>query len=512
MTDKKNIIAVSLILVAAFASSALVYWATTHGTGISIDSVVYIETALGVKMGQGFTQWGNPATHFPPVYPALIAFSNALQPGMVYPSTRLLHVALMGINTVLMGLALRASARNSVWAVLVGLTLFLFSFPILENHVMAWSEPPFLTFMLAGFCLLALYFRKGQLVVLALAAFAMGLAAVTRYIGATLIPPLLLTLWVLSKNPPRKKWGEVITAGAAAITPLAIWGMYNTLRASQATDRTFAVHLITSQHIYDFIRTMSNYILPGILSFNQQLVFLGLVCALFGLGLFMLKQKKAFTRARAANLAIPLMALLFVVVYVPFLAVSISFFDNTTPVDSRILLPVYVALILAAVALTRNVARATHKPIIALAFLALLPASAFLNARVASTKLGTMQKTGWGYGATQWTDSPTYAAAHSITPGTKIYSNGFDHINFQMEAKRSAALPLIYDGVTKKQNEGFDLEMRVMCDETVSGKAAVVFYNAINDRPMFPDQKQFTTGCPTARASSYADGVIFAAK
>lgn len=509
---RKKYISLAMIALAAVASSALVFWATTRGTGVSIDSVVYIETALGVKLGQGFTQWGGPATHFPPLYPALIALSNAVQPGMVYPATRLLHVALMGINTVLMGLALRASTQNSVWATLAGLTLFLFSFPVIENHSMAWSEPPFLTFMLAAFCLLALYFQTGRRAVLLMASLSVGLAAVTRYIGATLIPPLLLTVWLLSKNPPRKKWAEVILAGAAAIAPLAAWSIHNALRASGATDRVFAVHLITAQHIQDFIRAMSDYILPGILSFNRQLVFLGLICALFGLAVFTLARKKFFTRAHAAALSIPLMAALFALVYVPFLAVSISFFDNTTPVDSRILLPVYVALILVAVTLARDVVKAVHAPVIALALLALLPASAFLNARVMSAKLGAIQKLGWGYGATQWTDSPMFAAAQATPRETKIYSNGFDHINFQMEEKRAAALPLIFDGVTKQPNQNFEQQMRTMCDEATTGKALVIFYTAINDRPMFPDQKQFAAFCPAARPASYADGAVYAAK
>ena len=56
------------------------YALMSHGVGISPDAIDYLNTARSVLAGQGLVIAGLPMTHFPPVYPLLLAAIGLVDP------------------------------------------------------------------------------------------------------------------------------------------------------------------------------------------------------------------------------------------------------------------------------------------------------------------------------------------------------------------------------------------------------------------------------------------------
>ena len=65
------------ILLLALGGGLLVLFASPWGIGLSPDSVQYIQAARNLRLGFGLSIWGKqgyqPLTHFPPLYPLILA-------------------------------------------------------------------------------------------------------------------------------------------------------------------------------------------------------------------------------------------------------------------------------------------------------------------------------------------------------------------------------------------------------------------------------------------------------
>lgn len=96
-------------------ASALMFWTTAHGPGVSPDSTVYIATAKSLLAGKGFYSGGRAMTHFAPVYPLLLAAAGAFDNNILHAS-RLLGAFFFGVNAVLIAFAIYMCTERSVTA------------------------------------------------------------------------------------------------------------------------------------------------------------------------------------------------------------------------------------------------------------------------------------------------------------------------------------------------------------------------------------------------------------
>ena len=96
-------------------ASALMFWTTAHGPGVSPDSTVYIATAKSPLAGKGFYSGGRAMTHFAPVYPLLLAAAGAFDNNILHAS-RLLGAFFFGANTVLIAFAIYMYTERSLTA------------------------------------------------------------------------------------------------------------------------------------------------------------------------------------------------------------------------------------------------------------------------------------------------------------------------------------------------------------------------------------------------------------
>ena len=300
------------IAVLALVAALLVGWSTSrYGIGVSPDSAHYIGVARSLGLGHGLWFNGAPYTHWPPIYPLLLAGVGAvgLDP---LNGARLLAILLYPLNLVLAScLAYHLSDRSTYAGIAAGL-LYLASPELLHIHMIALSEPPFLclTFLsLLLFCQPGAHRARWQLAAAGLCA---GGALLTRYAGAALLPAFVLCIAASGRTGERRPLREALTFLCAACSPLAGWLLYTRLAEHAASDRPLVFHA------------------PGGMAI--------MLLPLSALGTVWLA--RSFRQARRcetsdAETILSLWIPAFLTTYCAFVFFSICFLDALTPVDAH---------------------------------------------------------------------------------------------------------------------------------------------------------------------------------
>ena len=117
---------------------------------------------------------------------------------------RTLHCFLFGLNTLLFYCLVSNNFRsNDLWALSTAL-LFCMTPGMFSLHYMAWSESPFLAFMLIHLLFLRSWLTTGRSYMLVLSALAISLALLTRYAGVAFIGAACLVIvfpiWKLQRE------------------------------------------------------------------------------------------------------------------------------------------------------------------------------------------------------------------------------------------------------------------------------------------------------------------------
>jgi hypothetical protein len=183
----------TLFLILAFVFAfGVAGWCMSSGVGVSPDSVIYLSAADRFVEGQGLkpvgfhyspkVASGKPLVSFPPTYPLLLSLSSIFSADRSN-GAKWLDALLFAVNVVLIGIIVYVGTRKSALATLCAVLLFLSSPSVLEIHMMAWSEPPFISFSLLAILLLMLHLNAPRYSLLIGSALSASLALTTRYAG-----------------------------------------------------------------------------------------------------------------------------------------------------------------------------------------------------------------------------------------------------------------------------------------------------------------------------------------
>lgn len=507
--NKTDLSLFTLSILVALAAFALFLYVTVNGIGISPDSTTYIATANGLLDGDGFFVDGRPRTYFPPIYPILLALSGSLTAN-VTDAARWLHAIIYGINAVLFGLLIYIHTQHNRLAMITGSLVFLSSKTILESHTYAWSESPFIWFTLLSLLLLSFYLAADRWIYLFVAAISLGLAIATRYIGISLLPPVLISMVIFVKKPFQRKLRDILTILLAGV-PIGVWVVRNLITAQAATNRSFVYHPISSEKIRSGINAFSNQYLGGISAAGIMVlaaVVTLLLCGLLYIGVVLFKKRSLLSPSQNLNLIFITIGLSFFVSYFAVLLFSITFFDASTPIDGRLLLPVFVLGILTLfplISLYSSVYR--HKRawrlLIAGAFGWFL-ASTPIMMRAAMNS----HANGIGYNSVAWNQSPTLAKLSSLHPEVEIYSNGSDIIRYKLGIN-ARSLPAYFSSSSLVVNETFDAEFSAMCGTLAGGEAILVYLNGITWRDYYPSKQAILAKCELPILYDTSDGTIY---
>ncbi len=492
----------------------LMLWITPYGAGVSPDSTTYIGAAKSILAGKGFYLNGSPITHYPPLYPLFLAATGLLENNLVQ-AARFLNAFLFGVNLGLIALAVYLAGGRNFLTTTFAAIFFLSSASFIELHAMAWTEPLFITFFLACVILLCLYVIKPAMSMLIASSVVLGLSLVTRYVGIAFVPAALLIVFMngRERNFGRRFLNTIIYL-AFTCAPLVTLLARNLIVAKSATNRSFVIHPVLVlpygskliQIVFDFFAPIS---LPG-----------GVRPAIFGLiAVFLIVQIVLFSRRhfkditwhsmnwRTMGIVMPFSCLLFSISYVLFLYISISFFDAATPVDSRILSPILIILIVGVFSAIWTISQKLNKPILWLCFILFVSISIFMKTPGAIKSAVEIQNNGSGYTSRQWQNSESIAFIKLLPNNVKIYSNGADVLNFLTE-KLSFSVPSKTSSLTMEVNSLYNEQLDIMCKNIIENGALLVYFDQIR-RWYLPTKEEVASACRLPILVSFADGTVF---
>ncbi len=294
---------------------------------------------------------------------------------------------------------------------------------MLRIHSMALSEAPFLFLSMLTLYLLALYLDRSSVARLVAAAVAASLATLTRYAGVVLIVTGALALFLLVRGPLIRGALNLFLFGALSCAATVAWALRNLSVAGTIAQRTLVLHPPTWSHLAAAVETISGWLLPGT-PFAVRAGALLTVTAGAGIAAVVHRFPVApRDKGTPAGESLPRLIALFVMSYLSLLGFTIAFVSADTPLDVRILSPVYATLvILVARGCSRLEGRAR-----ATAGVLLIPVlAAYLNAAAGFVRQAYFE--GQGYASRSWHESPTLAALQALPVSRPIFSNRADAI------------------------------------------------------------------------------------
>jgi hypothetical protein len=506
--QKTHLVGFLVIAIVAALASVMMLWVTVNGLGVSPDSTVYVETAKSLLAGNGFSTRSEPMTHYPPVYPLLLAMAGLLGPD-IPQAGRLLHAFLYAANAILFGLSIYVCTRRDTVATACAFLIYFSSEAIVSAHSYAWSESPFITFSLAAFILFSLHIASPRMPLILVASSALGLAIATRYLGIALLPPMLVGLLLFGNRSLTHRITDILIATSVASVPVAVWLIRNIMTAHTATNRSFAVHPVGTDHMKALIITLHDFVLPApIPGWMKAINLMTLTGALLLALAIMRRQRYIKLNTNSVSMIFTWLGILFALVYVVLVFVSISFFDAHTPLDRRISLPVFVLLTVAAISLAWSLSHGLQKPIIWWSFILCVLVSVGVNGIPTAKAVIHMHTNGIGYNSRPWNESMTLSLVKSFGKTVIIYSNGPDVIRFKTE-RDAIMIPVHTFPGTRNPNWNYKEQLQAMCEECAKGEAIVVYLNGITRRWYLPNENEMNLTCELPILSQTEDGTVY---
>lgn len=509
--DRQEFDALVLFVLAGTCASILMFWVTAHGPGVtSYDSAVYIEGAKNLLSGNGFFAEGKPLTYYPPTYPLLLAVTSLFQHGDVLKASRWLGALLFGANIFLLGFAVWMCTERNLLAMGSAMLVFLSSSPIIFVHSVVLSEPLFITFTLAGLILLSIHLAHPRLYLLLASSLSIGLALTTRYVGVALLPSLAFALLLFGDQPIRYKIRNTVVAITVASLPLTCWFIRNVVIAESVTGRAFAIHPVSFHHVTALVNTIFNFAIPVSTSLWIKALYLGVAVALFLLALTLLHKKNYIRRnENSVRIALPVLCFVFAFTYIALLVISISFFDASTQLDARILLPALLALTVVGISLAWSLSRALDQRLIWYSFVFLVLLSISINSFRAIPLAVDIHDNGRGYTSRSWQNSEIIAYLTGVYDTRKIYSNGEDIIRF-LAKKEAIRIPEKIFPITRSPNLNYEEQLGRISRECREGEALIAYLNGVTWRWYLPSIEELESKGNLPVLRSFEDGIVYA--
>jgi len=505
-----------LLATLLFVAAGQIFFSMKLGVGLSPDSLTYINVAKRIASGNGVnTASGESLTHYPPLYPLALALSGFLSTDLVY-SAKLFHALLYCANLFVICMFIYRETRT--WTPsLLGMLLAMSSTLMMYIHSVAWSEPLFILLVLLCFLGLSEYLATSKRVFLMVAAFFISLALLARYAGAAFVVAGCIALFALPGKRASlfEKSADMLLFCLIALAPLSAWIIRNKMFSGTFTSRNFAYHLVPAEHFHKIIQTFSAwFLLPDSMTEFSKILFLcGFGLAAFVLMLLLLKKQTEFHKSENTGISYgPLISGISIAVYILFLLVSISFFDVHTPLDHRILGPVFPIIIVGGFTLVYKLTRVynlSSKINWLLSVLVLICIAFQLKISIPLTF--EWSEEGRGYASSKWKNSKTLNLTRSLPSEITVFTNEPEVLELLADRK-AKRIPNIANPENRKRNPNFESEIETMINEMIQENAVLVYFNIGEKRYYLPKSKDIARNLPVDIIYKGHDGIIFRAK
>ncbi|HSG82642.1 MAG TPA: glycosyltransferase family 39 protein [Gemmatimonadota bacterium] len=503
-----------LTVCAAIIGFAVILYTTAPGIGVSPDSVTYLEAARSLLDGRGLatTSWAGvlePMTVYPPMYPVSLATLSLL--GLdVSVVARWLNALLFAVNLLLIMFLVRKSSGNQIFPLLAAI-FFVSSVTMLLVHSMAWSEPLFLMFSLTGAYLLSVHLVTDRWRHLIAAAAAVALAVLTRYVGVSLVAAGIIALLIRRGRSMsfRLKTGSVFAT--FALVPAIPWWVRNLGLNSTAPSGHFAFHPVSGRTVMGGLNVLTMWLLPSRVPAAERLILVSVLLAAAsaaaliawkrGGGDLSLKPRDRGSRELLRVLT------LYSLAYVILILAVTSVWNADTPIDERILAPLFPAALLVGLAVALQLSIARTGTAVRLLALAGIAALALLYLHRAAVWAPPVHREGLGFNNVSWTRSETVDAVRAM-PERSTYSNGPKAI-LHLTGRRAAVLPPMIDIITGRPNRNYESQLREMEEQLTQSNALVVIFDEIDRSAWLPSETVLLERLRLQLLASLDDGRIY---
>lgn len=448
--------------------------ATKWGAGLTADSVSYIEESRKMFSPDGFAKLDN---HFPPIYPLLIAIINLVINNFLI-SIRILQVLVSCLITLSAGLICFKQTNRSHVHAIMGMFLMALSYPLIVVNSMAWSEAVFFLLSLSGGYFFCDYLNVSNKRNLVFAAVLIGLSFLTRYVGITLICSGCLAL-IFFNTSWRKRISDIMIFGLVSIFPVVIWLGKGTLAINQIADRTIQFHSISPKKLADGKIIVGEWFF--ILNGNIWMI-LTVLGAL--IGMYICKRLAADRRVQEFDISD--FTAIFIPFYALFLFFSISFIDSHTPLNNRILSPLYLFFIVSSPIVLYKIAQSglLNKKVVFIFYILLITLT-ISNIPRTNRWIAQVATHGNGFASMFWANSPTISILKQFPKDYPIYTNSQEPIKIYLN-RESKLIPMLEDPVTRQNNDRFEAEVLEMSKAVKGEKGVIVWFHNITWKPYLP--------------------------
>jgi len=514
MGDRRVIGAMHLVeILLALCGLAVLLFATAHSIGLSPDSCAYIGAARGLLQGLGLGTpvpegHYSPMVFYAPLFPFLLAGVGLLGIDPL-EGARWLNGVLFAGNIFLTG-TIVGRATGSAFYAWVASILLLISFPMLEVHSMAWSEPTFVFFSLLALLWLSRYAERGGTGNVIAAAIAVGFGVLSRHAGLALIGIGIAALVISARRPYRHVVRDCVLFALLSGFICGVSFARNWIVTGTLTNRPGALQFAGLAPLRGGLRTILRWIWLDAGPRRLPLAVIGVGAT--ALLLHGLAQWLPPTRARTPRgmtSAVTRTALLFVAGYVCFVLVTISFVDASIPFDDRILSPLFVwALIGAVCGAQRLVAhprwRYWGQPLMVLAGMW------FAVAQLLHLVpwMIDVHRNGQGYATPAWRDSEIMAQIRALPGATRIFSNGDDAI-YLLTGRLAERVPERPSATEGRQDEGHEVELARMRRRLSESTGVIVYFSRIDWRPDLVSPADLQSRMRLRTLYAAADGTMY---
>ncbi len=488
------------------ALACLIYVVGTRfGIGIRPDSIYYLDIIN--HDGAAYQQ--------APFYPWLIALLASTGVHAIDVAWWL-NLGLLVVNVSVIWYVI-SEATGSRSAASVGAGLVLLSPQFVWLQTTALSEPLFLTLSYVTMALVAKAVERGESRLWLLAAVLAGCATLTRFAGVPLVAASCLAILFLAQGTWPRRLGQAIMFGLLSILVFSSWLISSILSGGYGTGRAFEfLGNPTVDTFVDGFDRMSVILFP-----TMTPLPIARILTLSAIGLLtFLTWQHAFGHGTSADsdrttafAAFPTIVGLFLLVYVPFLVLSVMVEANL-PISGRYLLLAYALAVPAAIIAGHNLLTRTgsglRRPLLTSAAI-LLALLLTVNGVRTMVRLHEQFTDGHFYTSRAWVNSETIEAVRQIPSDVKIYSNGPGPIALHT-GRFAHWVPERYErrtGRLKDTNKPLDVRMEKLRQDLLAEPSVVVYFDIIDWRFYMPTEEEFVEGLDLVPQQSTADGAIY---
>jgi hypothetical protein len=495
------------ITLAVFAA-VVVWYASANGIGLSPDSMDYLEAARSVLRGEGMVVAGTPMTHFPPLYPLLLA-GVAHLPSNLLLSARLLHCLLFAVVVFVVGWTTWVASNRSTVASVVTMTFTLAAAGVVEIHLMAYSEPLFLVLALAALLALDRSLRTDSIPWLVVSGLLMAAVTLTRYVGITVVVAGVAGLLRFRSDSPRRTARDVVVVLIAACAPVALWLLRNLSMVGSTTDRSFAFHPpdLEAWRLLAYSISYWAFPLPVLPQMIRALVVVGFAVVVTVTVLQGLRSNTDPPDASHDGGGLRFLLAAWCITYTLMLLVSRTFFDAHTKFDNRILSPILIgaAIIGFSAIFSHDPSDSgrTARRLIVIGWIGALVMNPAWTVQV----LHRGHTSGFGYANTSWRESEALALVRRLGAGTPIYSNGAEVIRVLLD-RPAAMIPRTRFAGSLDRNPNFESQLQRMEADLVTRDGVLIVLDRI-DRDYLPTPGDLEADMDLVVVRRVADGTVF---